>query len=87
MTDTVWMLMARYKGLPIVPADTIRKDYFPHLTLSKFLRKIADGAIKLPLVKMENSQKSAKGIHLHDIADYIDERTEQGRRECELLHG
>ncbi|MEP1767797.1 MAG: pyocin activator PrtN family protein [Sulfitobacter sp.] len=84
--DTIWMLMARYEGLPIIPIETVRKDYFSHLTLPKLLRKIANTDIKLPIVKMEDSQKTAKGVHVQDLASYLDERTTQGRRESELMH-
>lgn len=84
--DTLWMLMGRYNATPVIPIDTVVKDYFSHLNLTKFLRKISDGSIRLPLVRMENSQKSARGIHVRDLASYIDERTDAARRECNALH-
>lgn len=84
---TDWMLAARYEGLPVIPAERVCKDYFAPLTLPKFLRKIAEGAIKLPLVRMEDSQKAAKGVHVRDLAAYIDERREAAQREYNKLHG
>ncbi|WP_352868246.1 pyocin activator PrtN family protein [Mesorhizobium sp. M1329] len=67
--------MAQYEGRVIVPAETVCKDYFSHLTLAKFLRKVSIGEIELPLTRAERSQKSAKGVHLQDLASYLDKRT------------
>jgi cytochrome c553 len=71
----------------MIPADTVREDFFPNLTHRIFLRKIADGDIKLPLVQMEASQKSARGVDIRDLAAYYDERRDKARREFEKLHG
>jgi hypothetical protein len=79
--NTAFLLMAQYDGQAIIPAEAICKDYFSHLTPDKFLRKISMGDIKLPLVRMEASQKSAKGVHLQDFADYLDARRAAAIRE------
>ncbi len=39
------------------------------------------------MVRIEASQKSAKGVHLTDLAAYIDKRVEAARRECRQLTG
>ena len=85
--NTAFLLMARYDGMPIIPADRVRADFFPHLTLPKFLRKINEGQIALPLVRMEDSQKSAKGVHLQDLADYLDARRKAAHREFQQMYG
>jgi hypothetical protein len=85
--NTFWMLQGRYNGLPIIPIEQVATDFFKHLTVSKLLRKITDGTIALPLVRMEDSQKAAKGISLFDLASYIDERQRQARLELEHFHG
>lgn len=84
--NTVLMLMAKYDSTPIIPAKLICEDFF-NLSYDKFMRKIRDGDIDLPIVSMEDSQKSAKGAHVSDIADYIDTRAAKARRERDLLHG
>ncbi len=84
--NTAFMLMAQYDGMPIIPAKKVCEDYFSHLTLVKFLRKVSDGDIPLPLVRMEKSQKSAKGVHLQDLAKYLDDRHRIAKREYEQLH-
>jgi hypothetical protein len=74
--NTLFLLMAQYDSRAVVPVDTVCKDYFSHLTLPKFLRKVSSGEIDLPLVRSERSQKSAKGVHLSDLATYLDKRRE-----------
>lgn len=71
---TLFLLMAQYDGRAVIPIDLVCRDYFSHLTPDKFLRKVGAGEIGLPIVRMETSQKSAKGVHLRDLADWIDER-------------
>lgn len=85
--NTAFLLMAQYNGKAIIPAQQVCDDFFPHLTLVKFLRKISDGQIPLPLVRIEESQKSAKGVHLMDLADYIDSRRTAAQREYSRFYG
>lgn len=83
--NTAFLLMAQYDGLAVIPAEQVCADYFPHLSLDKFVRKIGSGEIKLPLVRAETSQKSAKGVHLQDLADYLDGRRDAARKELEQM--
>ncbi|GLQ26105.1 MULTISPECIES: pyocin activator PrtN family protein [Sulfitobacter] len=85
--NTAFLLMAQYDGQAVIPADRVRADYFSHLTLPKFLRKISEGQLALPIVRMETSQKSAKGVHLQDLADYLDARRAVGQREFKQMYG
>ena len=83
--NTAFLLMARYNGLPIIPVDVVCSDYFPHLSVEKFLRKVLDAEISLPIVRIEASQKTAKGIPINDLAAYLDKQIEVARKECEQL--
>lgn len=85
--NTIWMLTARHEGRPIIPVDEVCRDYFTHLTPQKFLRKVTDGTLPLPLVRIEDSQKSAKGVAILDLASYLDQRIEAGKREFSQLYG
>jgi Pyocin activator protein PrtN len=85
MNHTAFLLMARYDGLPVIPVDVVCRDYFRHLTVEKFLRKVLAGEIALPIVRMEGSQKAAKGVPLTDLADYLDKQMALARKECEQL--
>lgn len=83
--NTAFLLMAQYGGKAIIPIDVVCKDYFSHLTPAKLVQKISAGDIPLPLVRIEASQKCAKGVHLSDLADYLDARAEAARKELIAL--
>ncbi|WP_370693947.1 pyocin activator PrtN family protein [Methylobacterium sp. NEAU K] len=87
MSDTTWLLMARYRGMPLIPIETVCADYFRHLTPEKLIRKISAGEIALPLVRIEASAKCAKGVGLMDLAGYLDRQIEAARKECRQLCG
>lgn len=83
--NTTFLLLAQYNATAVVPLESVARDYFSHLTSEKLLRKISAGAIPLPVVRMEGSQKCAKGVHLQDLADYIDARRAAAQKECKQL--
>lgn len=63
----------------------------PHGKLLLYGPQTAYGApawsMAIPMVRMENSQKCAKGVHLQDLADYLDERRAAAVKECLQLTG
>lgn len=75
--DTRFLLMARYDAKPIIPLEQVRKDFFAHLSSPKFQRKLSENAIPLPVILIEPSQKSLKGVHIEDLAKYLDKRREE----------
>ncbi|WP_349604301.1 pyocin activator PrtN family protein [Cupriavidus sp. DF5525] len=82
---TVFLLLAQYGATAVIPIDVVAKDYFPHLSAEKLLRKTGQGEIRLPVVRIEGSNKSAKGVHVHDLAKYIDDRRAAAQKECAQL--
>ncbi len=52
-----------------------------------FQRKVLSGQIKLPITRLEPSQKSAKGIHLTDLAAYLDLQRAAAVKERNQLNG
>ncbi|MDB6454466.1 pyocin activator PrtN family protein [Falsirhodobacter sp. 20TX0035] len=82
--STIWLLMAQYAGRPIIPIEQVAGDHF-RMTVPKLLEKISRGEIVLPVVRMSDSQKAAKGVHLSDMADYIDLQAEKARKEARQL--
>ncbi|WP_271408056.1 pyocin activator PrtN family protein [Pseudomonas sp. Q1-7] len=84
---TLFLLMAQYDGQAIIPLDRVCQDYFSHLSTEMFQRKALRGALKIPIVRMEPSQKSAKGVHLEDLAVYLDARRSEAVRERDQLSG
>lgn len=85
--NTAFFLMAQYSGKAIISVEDLCRDYFPHLTPEKFIRKVTCGDIKIPLVRIEESQKAAKGVHINDLASYLDERRTAAMREYKQFHG
>jgi hypothetical protein len=45
------------------------------------------GAIALSIVRIERSQKAQRGVHLADLADYIEKRRAAAIKECQQLTG
>ncbi len=84
--NTAFLLIAMYSGRPIIPAEDVAKDFFG-LSTDKFIRKVSAGSIALPLVRMEASQKCAKGVHIDDLAEYLDKRRAAAVKECLQLQG
>ena len=68
-----------------VPLERVRQDFIAHLTMPKFVSKILAGEIDLPVVRMEKSQKSWRGVHVGDLASYIDRRRAAAIRERDQL--
>lgn len=85
--NTAFLLMAQYNGQAIIPLERVCADYFSHLTPEKMKFKVAAGQIDLTLVPMESSQKSARGVHLSDLAAYLDAQHSKAKAEHEKLMG
>lgn len=81
--NTAFLLMARYEGKPVIPVEDVCRDFFTHLTPEKFVRKASE--FNLPVVRMEGSKRAARGVHLNDLAAYIDRQAEAARKECDQL--
>jgi hypothetical protein len=85
--NTLFLLMAQYEGQAVIPLDQVCKDYM-HLTVEKFKRKRLDGEIDIPVVRLgAESQKAALGVHLKDLADYIDRQRNKATKEQDQLMG
>ena len=84
---TLFLLMAQYGGRPVVPLDVVCRDFFSHLTVEKLLRKALRGDIALPIARIEHSQKAHRGVHIADLAEYIDKRRAAAIKECRQLTG
>lgn len=85
--NTAFLLMAQYNGAAVIPLDLVCRDYFCHLTPQQLARKATEGDIDIPIVRIETSQKATRGVHLNDLAKWIDDRTAAARKECDQLQG
>ena len=84
---TAWLLMAQYEGMAVIPIERVAIDHFGVDSggLPRFLRKLEAGEIPLPVTRMERSQKGRRGVHLLDLAAYIDARREAGQKELRQM--
>lgn len=85
--NTAFLLMAQYNGKAVIPVEDVCRDYFSHLTPAQFVRKATEGKLDIPVVMIEGSQKATRGVHLGDLAAWIDKRREAARKECDQLQG
>lgn len=84
--NTAFLLLAQYGGRAVIPIEDVCRDYFGHLTVEKLVRKVAAGEIPIPVTRIEASQKAARGVHLQDLADYIDRQRAAAVKEFNQLH-
>ena len=85
--NTLFLLMAQYDGLAVIPLDRVCADYM-NLTVEKFKQKQLSGEIDIPVVRLGTvSQKAALGVHLRDLADYIDKQRLNAKTEHNKLMG
>ncbi|WP_394890144.1 pyocin activator PrtN family protein [Mesorhizobium sp. AaZ16] len=85
--NTAFLLMAQYDGAAVIPLEKLCRDYFSHLTPTQFARRATEGEIDIPVIRIEGSQKAAKGVHLSDLAAYIDARRAAAQKENNQLQG
>ncbi|WP_323779077.1 pyocin activator PrtN family protein [Leisingera sp.] len=81
--NTIWLLAGRYDGLPTVPLDKVREDFFGGMTKPVFTKKVESGEIPLPVTTLGSSQKAPRVIHLTDLAAYLDGCADKARKELE----
>lgn len=83
---TIFLLMAQYNGKAIIPVEDVCRDYFSHLTPQKFLRKVDGGDLPIAVVRIEGSQKAAKGVYIEHLAAYIDEQAAKAHKEYRQIY-
>lgn len=77
--------MAQYDGQAVIPIEWVCRDFLG-LSVDKFKRKRLMGEIDLPVMRLgANSQKANLGVHLEDLAAYIDRQREAAIREQDQL--
>jgi len=85
--NTLFLLMAQYNGRAVIPLAEVCADYM-NLTVEKFKLKQFSGEIDIPVVRLgAQSQKAGLGIHLNDLAAYIDRQREKATLEQNKFMG
>ncbi|WP_084688256.1 pyocin activator PrtN family protein [Paraburkholderia oxyphila] len=85
--QTLFLLLAQFDGRAVIPLSEVQKAFFPHLEENKLLLKINRGEIALPVMRAERSQKAARGVHVNDLAEYIDTQRAAAVKERDQLCG
>jgi hypothetical protein len=82
---TLLLLMAQYDGQAVIPIEWVCRDFLG-LSVDKFKRKRLMGEIDIPVIRLgANSQKANLGVHLEDLAAYIERQREAAIREQDQL--
>lgn len=84
--NTRFLLLAQYGARAVIPLELVCKDYFSHLTPRCFMDKAQSGEIAIPIIRIEaSSQKAARGVHIDDLANWIDARREAATKELKAM--
>lgn len=83
--DWQWLLLARYKGQPLIPAETVCADFFAPLTYKAWKEQIADGTIQLPIMRMTPSKKAPLYVSVSHLAEFLEKRAEEAAKEARAL--
>lgn len=85
--NTLFLLMAQYDAKAVIPLNLVCTDYM-NLTVEKFKQKQFNGEIDIPITRLgANSQKASLGIHIKDLAEYIDRQRMKAVEEHKKLTG
>ncbi|MFM0000188.1 pyocin activator PrtN family protein [Paraburkholderia dipogonis] len=85
--NTIFLLMVQFGGRAVIPLEEVRREYFPHLEPDNLTRKLTSEEIALPVVRADRSKKTARGVHLQDLAEYIDAQRAAAVKERNQLCG
>jgi hypothetical protein len=70
---------------PLLPIETVRANFFPHLSEDTFNRRARANDLGFPIVRADRSQKAAMFVHVEDLADYLESRRSAAMREHATL--
>jgi len=83
--NTIFLLMAEYET-PTVPLAEICEKYLG-LKPRTAEDKAALGQLPLPTFRLGTSQKSPRLVHLQDLAELIDQKRKEAKKQHEYMNG
>lgn len=86
MADLIKRLESQFNA-PLLPIETVRVNFFPHLSEDTFNRRARANDLGFPIIRADRSQKAAMFVHLEDIASYLESRRTVAVREHASLSG
>jgi hypothetical protein len=84
MNSTLKRLEAQFNA-PLLPIETVRLNFFPHLSEDTFNRRARANDLGFPIVRADRSQKAAMFVHVEDLAEYLESRRLAAVRERAML--
>jgi hypothetical protein len=84
MNSTLKRLETQFNA-PLLPIETVRVNFFPHLSEDTFNRRARANDLGFPIVRTDRSQKSAMFVHVEDLAEYLESRRTAAARERATL--
>jgi hypothetical protein len=69
----------------LLPIETVRLNFFPHLSEDTFSRRARANDLGFPIVRSDRSQKAAMFVHVEDLAEYLESRRSAAVRERAML--
>ncbi|AXF07288.1 Pyocin activator protein PrtN [Paraburkholderia graminis] len=73
MTYLTKRLEAQFNA-PLLPIETVRVHFFPHLSEDTFNRRARASDFDFPIIRADRSQKSAMFVYVEDLAAYLEAR-------------
>lgn len=82
--NTVFLLMAEFNS-PTIPLSQIAERYLG-MKPETANKKANAGDLPIPSFRLDDGQKAPRIVHVKDLADYIDQKREEAKKELELMH-
>lgn len=87
LTNSLFLLVARYQS-PVVPLETIVKDYFGHLQIEEARRKANKQQLPFPVFRSEKDNKKSKWmVNIADLALYLDKESKIAKEDHLAMNG
>lgn len=82
--NTVFLLMAEF-NTPTIPLSQIAERYLG-MKPETANKKANCGELALPSFRLDQGQKAPRVVHIQDLADYIDEKRLEAKKELEYIN-
>lgn len=82
--NTVFLLMAEF-NTPTIPLSQIAERYLG-MTIATANKKASCGELGIPSFRLDQGQKAPRIVHIKDLADYIDKKRVEAKRELDRVN-
>ncbi|RZH03129.1 pyocin activator PrtN family protein [Acinetobacter pittii] len=86
LANSLFLLVARYQS-PVVPLETIVKDYFSHMQIAEARRRANSQQLPFPAFRSEpENKKSTWMVNVADLAVYLDKQSQIAKQDHQAMH-